>query len=400
LSDYLLIFYIACGPVVWLVFPLLMVLGYTRLSRLLTYKPASLEKVSSHVVLAVVPARNEEKLIEPAIRSILSQQHAQLRVSVVNDRSIDQTGRVLDELSKAEPALCVRHVTPADVRPGWLGKNNAIALGVEARENWPLWAKTPADQRWYWFVDSDVLVRPEALGVCLSLCQARKYAALSLLTSLITPQLWEKIFMPLAAAGWGATFAISLTNNDKNKNVGWANGQFFLIRSDAYEAAGTHHAVKSSVVEDCDLMTLIKQRGYTARFLLGPHLAATRMYSTIPAMLRGWARIYSGSSNRRFPRLMGALLFVLVCMLPGYAALIYGLYSGDVRWIVSSCLHVIVMTCSAGFMIRWSGNSPVWAALLPISLGGIVAILLRSLWMCLSGVVNWRGSEVSVQANR
>src|SRR6516165_9831879 len=51
----------------------------------------------------VVPARNEEAEIEPALRSLLQLNYPQFEVVAVNDRSTDQTGAIMDRIA-AEPA--------------------------------------------------------------------------------------------------------------------------------------------------------------------------------------------------------------------------------------------------------------------------------------------------------
>src|SRR5262252_8818730 len=51
----------------------------------------------------VVPARNEEAEIEPALRSLLQLDYPRFEVVAVNDRSTDQTGAIMDRIA-AEPA--------------------------------------------------------------------------------------------------------------------------------------------------------------------------------------------------------------------------------------------------------------------------------------------------------
>ena len=47
------------------------------------------------------------------------------------------------------------------------------------------------------------------------------------------------------------------------------------------------------------------------------------MHATLPQMLRGWGRIYSGTSRRRPWRILAVALFLLVCGFSAYAALGY-----------------------------------------------------------------------------
>ena len=80
----------------------------------------------------VVPARNEEAEIEPALRSLLKLNYPQFEVVAVNDRSTDQTGSIMDRIAANPPAqgrLRVIHVR--DLPAGWLGKVHAMWLGSQ-----------------------------------------------------------------------------------------------------------------------------------------------------------------------------------------------------------------------------------------------------------------------------
>src|SRR6266481_5653623 len=46
----------------------------------------------------VVPARNEEAVLEPALRSLLSLDYHDYQVIAVNDRSEDRTGEIMERL--------------------------------------------------------------------------------------------------------------------------------------------------------------------------------------------------------------------------------------------------------------------------------------------------------------
>src|SRR5690348_12806584 len=78
----------------------------------------------------VVPARNEEAEIEPALRSLLQLDYPDYEVVAVDDRSTDRTGQIMDRLA-AEPTaqgrLRVIHVQ--ELPAGWLGKLHAMWLG-------------------------------------------------------------------------------------------------------------------------------------------------------------------------------------------------------------------------------------------------------------------------------
>ena len=79
-------------------------------------------------VSVIVPARNEERAITVAVGSQLAQDYPDFEVLVVNDRSTDRTGTILEALARENPRL--RIISGADPGPGWLGKPHALWLGA------------------------------------------------------------------------------------------------------------------------------------------------------------------------------------------------------------------------------------------------------------------------------
>ena len=73
----------------------------------------------------VVPARDEALTIDPAVASLLAQDFPNLQVVLVDDRSTDATGTVIDRLAAKDSRVAAVHVR--ELPDGWLGKLNAIA---------------------------------------------------------------------------------------------------------------------------------------------------------------------------------------------------------------------------------------------------------------------------------
>ena len=91
-----------------------LMLGITRIERL--------ADLPSHdgpapLVSLVIAARNEERNVEVAARSLLTQRYPALEIIAVDDRSTDRTGAILDALAPGDPRLRVVHVR--ELPPGW-----------------------------------------------------------------------------------------------------------------------------------------------------------------------------------------------------------------------------------------------------------------------------------------
>ncbi len=120
-------------------------------------------RTSNPRVSIIVPARNEEENIEPALRQLLELDYQNYEVIVVDDRSTDQTGEIIDRIAtgpKAHGRLKVIHI---DTLPsGWLGKTHAM------------WTATQeASGDWLLFTDADVLFQAAVFAASLGLRRGR-----------------------------------------------------------------------------------------------------------------------------------------------------------------------------------------------------------------------------------
>src|SRR5205085_2435805 len=95
----------------------------------------------------VVPARNEGQHVESAVVSMLALDYEDFEIIAIDDRSTDDTGRLLDRLAAEHtgaPALRVLHIN--ELPTGWLGKPHAMwTAGQQTTGHWLLF--TDADVR-------------------------------------------------------------------------------------------------------------------------------------------------------------------------------------------------------------------------------------------------------------
>ncbi|HDO30222.1 MAG TPA: glycosyltransferase, partial [Desulfobacteraceae bacterium] len=97
-------------------------LGLRRLRNLNDIRPFS--GPSRPRVSIIVPACNEEETIETAMLSLVQQDYGPFEIVVINDRSTDRTGAILEKLAAQYPRIRLLEVT--ELPPGWLGKNHAL----------------------------------------------------------------------------------------------------------------------------------------------------------------------------------------------------------------------------------------------------------------------------------
>ena len=381
--------YLLVGPLAWIFFGIMIVAGRRRM---LLMKPSPIVGTPPKVSL-LIPAKDEGERIRACLESALSQDYPDFEVIAIDDRSEDQTGRIMDEVAAKDSRLKVLHLTEPPPA-GWTGKNNALVNGVRS-----------AIGDWMLFVDSDVILQPAALSVAMGVVLRKQFDLLSLLPRLESHTIWESLLVPLAAGTASSMYLIALANTN-DSNVAFANGQFLLISRSAYNAFGGHTTVRDRYCEDVEIARQLRKRGLRPRVSWGNDYAAVRMYSSLGAIFRGWSRIYYAGQNGSPWRPIAALLFLFFCTFTGYAAFAFGLVALATHstalwgwagpcWLAASLLHLGAITYYLGRIYDWSGNPRRNALLFPVAGPMLVLILLRGIRMCITRKVEWRGTAYS-----
>jgi glycosyltransferase involved in cell wall biosynthesis len=245
-----------------------------------TYVPAAV------AITAIVPARNEEKVIAACVRS-LARQPEIAEILVVNDQSTDGTGQVLHQLTAEIPRL--RLLETHEVPPGWVGKNNAVWIGA-----------ANAQSPWLLFTDADAELAPQALARALQIARETGAALVSFSPEQVAETWYEKSLIPFVYCRLAKHFSFEAVN-DPTSPAAAANGQFLMIRRDAYDAIGGHASVAGEVLEDVALAKRAKAAGYRLRFGTGKGIVRARMYRSFDSMWDGWKKnlyLLSGGTPR------------------------------------------------------------------------------------------------------
>jgi glycosyltransferase involved in cell wall biosynthesis len=384
--EWLMLFsYLFLGPLMWAWIGFCLFNGRDKM-RILVRPHAPLPNPPPKISV-LIPAKDEAGQIEKCVSSVLAQDYPNFELIVINDRSTDNTGRILDNLAAKDSRLRVVHLKEGSLPTGWGGKSFALHNGL-----------MQATGDWLLFVDADVQLEPDVMSATIARAIERKYDLVSLLPLFVSGTMSEGILQPLAGAATSAMFLISLTNSDKNK-VAFANGQYLCVRRDAYEAVGGHEAIRGTLSEDVALVRKLKAAEYRPRLGWGETWATVRMYEGFAAIFRGWSRnFYVGSLGNPF-RISVLMFFLWGCVYSIIGAATYATHShAPLLWITAIVLHYLMMTAVAALIYVWA-HEPWWyALLLPISCLVLLAIAHKALWICWTGKVSWRGTQYTRKA--
>ncbi len=253
------------------------------------------------LISVIIPARDEGRNIRSCLQALFRQTYPDFELIVVDDRSSDETPRILAELEKGDSRLHV--VRGAELPRGWAGKPHALVQGV-----------SHARGEWLCFMDADTFAEPALLECAYRMAVQRNVDMFSILTEQELGGFWERVILPLVFLGLSFGFPAQRVN-DPSKPDAISNGQFILIKRRAYDQAGGHFAVRDRIDEDKAIAMLIKRAGFRLLVVDGRKLARTRMYTSLPEMWEGWTKnIYLGLLDRLGLLSFGALLGLLVSL--------------------------------------------------------------------------------------
>jgi glycosyltransferase involved in cell wall biosynthesis len=337
-------------------------------------------------VSVIVPARNEEASLKTCLDSLIAQKNVAFEIIVVDDHSTDRTRAIASLFTKSQAQPSVRIVDAGPLPAGWTGKNNAVTAGAkEARGAWLL------------FTDADTVHLPGSLARSIEEATRHNAALLSYSPEQIVKAFCEKSVMPVIFAELAATFRPSQVSNP-NSPAAAANGQYILIKREAYDAVGGHAAIAANLLEDVALARAIKKSGRKIFFRFGGDAVRTRMYRTFAQLREGWTKNLvllfphpaqlAALRALEFSLIVASLTISIATALRGHAK----------PALASATLFVILY---ALFLKRIRRAHFDWDATL-LAIFGLPLfsyLLLRSARAHAKGNVNWKGRKYSEERN-
>jgi hypothetical protein len=227
-------------------------------------------------VSVLIPARDEEANIGPALACALASTGVEIEVVVLDDGSTDRTAGIVQAVAARDPR--VRLVPGAPLPPGWVGKQHACwQLSLAARH--PLLV----------FLDADVRVEPEAIARL-----AAFGAGLGLVSGFprqVTATLGEKIAIPQILVVLLGYLPLRMARAaPADPRFAAAIGQLLLVTRAAYDASGGHAAIRGTIHDGLRLARGVRASGFGTDLCDLTDLATCRMYED-------WRSLWAGFSK-------------------------------------------------------------------------------------------------------
>lgn len=337
--------------------------------------PPPVEGIPPTTIL--LPVRDEEANLAACAASLLAQR-GNPALRIIDDGSRDRTAEILADLAAHELRLTALAARP--LAAGWGGKVNALATGLES-------VATP----WVLLTDADTRHQPELLQRAHAAAAEHRLDALSLSGRQLTKGAGESLLTPAAYALLDLMLGDWRPYARGEGRTPIANGQYFLLRTDALRAIGGFDSIAGEALDDVALARKVHEAGYKVGFRqAGPELSV-RMYEGAGATFRGWRR--------------NLALFVAARPAAALAATALPLVTA------ATMLVALGLRAPAAFAICWlggavasatarksSGNSPLTGAFFPFDALLLSATLALAMIDRARGrAASWRGREIRIE---
>jgi glycosyltransferase involved in cell wall biosynthesis len=346
-------------------------------------------------VTIIVPARNEEEIIEQALEMLLALDYDNYEVIAVNDRSTDSTGVIMERIDQnprplaqsarrtGHPLFRVVHHT--ELPAGWLGKTHAM---------WT--AANQATGDWLLFTDADVLFKPDSLRRALAYAESVPADHVVLFPRMIMKRPGEYMmiafFQTMFMFGH-RPWKVADPSTDDHMGV----GAFNPVRRRVYHAVGTYAALRMEVLDDMKLGKVVKKAGFAQRNVFGGDLISIR-----------WAKGAIGVVNNLTKNFFAVLSFQwwrTVISAFGLAFLNFGPFLGI--FLAHGWARVPYAVALGSMFLIYMGMSwrsavpPYYFLLHPVSTALFIYTLLRSMILTLwNDGIEWRGTKYPLEELR
>ncbi|HVY13449.1 MAG TPA: glycosyltransferase [Alphaproteobacteria bacterium] len=339
-------------------------------------------------VAVIIPARNEEAVIDRAVRSLLKQDYTgAYTIFLVDDHSSDNTAAVARHAAEQLGRAQRLKIVPAPPLPqGWSGKLWAMEAGVEAAQ------QQMHSPQYYFFTDADIEHGPSSLRELVARCETGKLTLASFMVKLNCQSWAEKFLIPAFVSLFLFYYPYKYVRDPKS-SVAAAAGGAMLLRREALENAGGIPSIRSALIDDCALARIMKKQG-PIWLGLTDNTFSVRPYPRLKSIWKMIARSAYAQLLYSPLLLLAASSAMALCFFVPVWGLLFGIgftkVMGLMCWIIMAILYYP--------MVKFYRVHPAWALSMPaIATVYLLATLdsARRHWIGRGG--EWKGR---VQASR
>jgi len=319
-------------------------------------------------VSILIPMRNEEQNVIECINSVSAQEGLKnFEIIVLDDHSEDQTADLLSKF------MNISKLNGTNLPDDWLGKLWACQQLADASTG-----------EYLVYIDADVRLSRNA--VASAILEMGKWDFISPYPKQIAIGFVQRLFQPLLQWSWLASVPLFISQKLGIKSMAVANGQFLIIKRDAYFKSGGHQSIKSEVIDDIMLARQLLASGYSGGVAEASQVASCHMYKTAGELVNG----YRKSLWKAFGSIFGTSVAILILFISGVAPFIGAIFGSKIG-LISFGLIVLSRFISS---IR-TGTIPNTALLHPLAIVFLIGLIIYSWIGKLTNTLTWRDRKLS-----
>ncbi|MDG5470718.1 glycosyltransferase family 2 protein [Jeotgalibacillus sp. ET6] len=332
--------------------------------------------VSAGMVSFIIAARNEEHTIEKSIRSQLEQTYQPVEWILVNDRSTDGTGKIMEKLARHDSRIHVVHIKK--LPEGWLGKNHALHTG----------ARKSAGNLLV-FTDADVRYEPDLLAKAVAFFSRNALHHLTISPNLVAKTFVLQGFISFFLFGF-SYFKRPWSANQDHKKTGMGIGAFNMLSRKAYQEIDGHQKIRMRPDDDLQLGMLVKKHGLKQRLVTGLSLLHVEWYPSLKEAIRGLEKNTFAGLHYSYLLAAAAVTGVFVSQFLPFITLFHSAL--PVR--MMSILTILLLAAiSLAIIKKLTLFSPWTVALFPLSVLLFIYAISRAVFLTMiRGGIKWRGT--------
>lgn len=372
--------YIIVFCMVWCISCLRMIYIARRIRIFEKEAPPELEKWPKLSI--IIPACNEAETIKPAVNTLLEQDYPDFEIVLINDRSTDGTGAIIDEIVDKDPRVKAVHIEK--LPDGWIGKVNALNTGTKL-----------AVGEWMLFTDADVHLRQGTLRKALALAEADKADHLALLPKPTANSFWlDVVIHAFGAIFLQVTGAVDVGRPGSKSFVG--TGAFNLVRRAAFDRTEGFSWLRMEPVDDVGLGLMLAISGAKSSYAIATRDISIIWYPSIKAMFKGVEKnLFGAAANYSLIRMGVIVALICAFALAPFAAI---MSFNVLPLFMLGIITYAFMVFGSLFMKEIFGQKFLPFFLAQFGLLIVSIMLLRSGIVCrLKGGIDWRGTEYKTE---
>ncbi|MFN0047492.1 MAG: glycosyltransferase [Cytophagales bacterium] len=323
----------------------------------------------------LIPARNESKNIGNLLDNLLIISDLiffNYEIIVLNDHSSDNTQQIVEGFLHQN--LNLRLIIGQDLPQKWLGKNWAChQLAMNSTGDFLL------------FLDADVSLKDGAVINAIQRLKEEHLDLLSLFPEQKMQTFGEQTIVPLMHFLLLNLLPLRLVRTSSFASLSAANGQFMLFDAANYRKYLFHEKVKSNILDDVNIMRIIKLAMLNGEVLLGNGQVYCRMYSSGNEAFKGFSKNLFLGFDKNIVGFQLYFLFIFWLWIPFFIF-------ADWRW---SLLSVVLILSQRAMISQLSNQDTVKNLLFhPLQMVVYVCIGINSMYLHLFNKVQWKGRKV------